>query len=168
MKQILFIILLIFSSLHSFTQTETELGTTEFTRINAVGELNYKYINTIDLQPLTTIYNPKQQFSTVCNNIQQQLNDTTFSKIQFQVNVFSSTGEQQTLYTQGVSSENPPEIVLNFFFDTDKNQVQISIKATENYLPLSCWWGHQQQQLSGWSGHQQQQLSCWCGHQQQQ
>jgi len=43
MKQFLFIILLLFSSLGIFAQNETELGNTEFTRINAVGELNYIY-----------------------------------------------------------------------------------------------------------------------------
>jgi len=116
MKQILFIILLIFSSLHSFTQTETELGNTEFTRINAVGELNYKYIKTIDLQLLATICNQIQQFATTCNNLQLQLNDTTFTKIRFQVNVFSSNGEQQTLYTQGISSEYPPELKTQKIF----------------------------------------------------
>jgi len=50
------------------------------------------------------------------------------------VNVFTSSGEQQTLYTQGISSEQLPEIILNFFFDIEKKQVQISIKANENYL----------------------------------
>jgi len=63
------------------------------------------------------------------------------------VNLYSSDNKRISLYTKGIASTEEAEIILNFYFDNHTQTLTANISATENYLPMSCWWGHQQQQL---------------------
>jgi len=122
MKNTLIIILLIISTLKLTAQSEG---------------VNYTLLGSNNLQPT----------QTVCNLLQQQLNDTTFDKVRFEVNLYSSDNKCISLYTKGIASTEEAEIILNFYFDNSNQTLTANISATENYLPMSCCWCPHQQQL---------------------